>query len=81
MANRMHISPPRAENPMTNAIVEMEIRLEHQEATLTDLSDVVAQQQGQIDRLVAEVNRLRLRLEQDTAAIPSSAEETLPPHY
>ena len=67
---------------MTNAIVEMEIRLEHQEATLTDLSDVVAQQQGQIDRLVAEVSRLRERLEQDSVALHSSSnEETPPPHY
>ena len=70
-----------AEDVMTQATVELEMRLEHQEAVLNDLSDVVAAQQGQIDRLLAEVRWLRERQEQGGITIRTSAEETPPPHY
>jgi len=39
--------------------MDLEIRLAHQETMLNELSDVVAAQQTQIDRLTAELRRLK----------------------
>lgn len=66
---------------MTDAIVELEIKVAHQDATLNELSDVVAQQQQQIDRLLKEVHRLHDRLEEHVESIRTPSEEAPPPHY
>lgn len=68
---------------MTQAIVELEIRLEHQEAALNELSDVVAKQQRMIDRLLAEVRHLSsAQAQAQEAETPgSAADEVPPPHY
>ena len=66
---------------MTDAIVELEIKVAHQDATLNELSDVVAQQQQQIDRLLKEVQRLHDRLEEHVESIRTPSEEAPPPHY
>ena len=66
---------------MTQAIVELEIRLEHQEAALNDLSDIVAKQQRVIDRLLAEVRHLSSVQAQDAVTPGSAGDEAPPPHY
>ncbi|HCI00010.1 MAG TPA: SlyX protein [Alphaproteobacteria bacterium] len=66
---------------MTQAIVELEIRLEHQEAALNELSDVVAKQQRMIDRLLAEVRHLSSAQAQEAETPGSAADEVPPPHY
>ena len=66
---------------MTQAIVELEIRLEHQEAALNDLSDIVAKQQRVIDRLLVEVRHLSSVQAQDDATAGSAADDAPPPHY
>ena len=66
---------------MTQAIVELEIRLEHQEAALNDLSDIVAKQQSVIDRLLAEVRYLSAVQAQDATTPSSAADAAPPPHY
>ena len=66
---------------MTQAIVELEIRIEHQEAALNDLSDIVAKQQSVIDRLLAEVRYLSAVQAQDATTPSSAADEAPPPHY
>ena len=66
---------------MTQAIVELEIRLEHQEAALNELSDVVAKQQRVIDRLLAEVRHLSSIQAQEVKTPGSAADEAPPPHY
>jgi len=66
---------------MSDAIIELEIRLAHYETVLGDLSDVVAKQQDQIDQLIAEVVRLREHHVEDNDALQLSPEDTRPPHY
>lgn len=66
---------------MTQAIVELEIRLEHQEAALNELSNVVAKQQRVIDRLLAEVRHLSSMQAQEVETPGSAADEAPPPHY
>jgi SlyX protein len=63
-------------------LIDLEIRLTHQEATLQALNDVVAAQQRVIDQLRKEIDGLKRQLRD--AAPPSIAapwEETPPPHY
>ena len=63
-------------------LVDLEIRLTHQEATLQALNDVVAEQQGMIDRLRKQVEALQRQLRDMTPAnIAEPWEETPPPHY
>lgn len=69
------------ETQMSDAIIELEIRLAHYETVLGDLSDVVAKQQDQIDQLIAEVVRLREHHVEDNDSLQLPPEDTRPPHY
>lgn len=63
-------------------LIDLEIRLTHQEATLQALNDAVAAQQGLIDQLRKEVAALKRQLRDATPAnIAAAWEETPPPHY
>ncbi|MER2508396.1 SlyX family protein [Amaricoccus sp.] len=64
-------------------LIELEIALTHQEATLRDLSDIVRTQADQIDLLRALLDRLALRLAAAEAALPDDAPEAdrPPPHW
>jgi SlyX protein len=63
-------------------LVDLEIRLTHQEATLQALNDVVAEQQRLIAQLRKEVETLKRQLRDMTPMnIAAPWEETPPPHY
>jgi SlyX protein len=63
-------------NAVEPRIVDLEVRYMHLEKLLQELSDVLAQQEKTIARLVAEVTELRERLPDDGAR-PNEP----PPHY
>lgn len=67
---------------MNERLIDLEIRLTHQEATIDALSDVVARQQKAIERLEAQLAALleQLRAQAQPSVIPAS-EEKPPPHY
>ena len=63
-------------------LADMETRLAHFERLSEDLSDVVARQSKEIDRLKTQVSALSSRvldLQQDWR--PGAADEKPPPHY
>ena len=63
-------------------LIDLEIRLTHQEATLQALNDVIAEQQRLIAQLSKEVETLKRQLHDMTPAnIAEPWEETPPPHY
>lgn len=63
-------------------LIDLEIRLTHQEATLQTLNDVVAEQQGLIAQLRKEVEALKRQLRDMTPAnVAEPWEESPPPHY
>ncbi len=63
-------------------LIDLEIRLTHQEATLQTLNDVVVEQQGLIAQLRKEVEALKRQLRDMTPAnVAEPCEETPPPHY
>jgi SlyX protein len=63
-------------------LIDLEIRLTHQEATLQTLNDVVVEQQGLIAQLRKEVEALRRQLRDMTPAnVAEPWEEPPPPHY
>ena len=68
---------------MTDArLIDLEIRLTHQEATLQALNDVIADQQRVIDQLRKEVEILKRQIrDMSPANIAAPWEETPPPHY
>ena len=63
-------------------LIDLEIRLTHQEATLQALNDVIADQQRLIDRLAKDMETLKRRMRDAAPAdVAPPWEETPPPHY
>lgn len=63
-------------------IIDLEIRIAHQEKAIAELNDALVAQQRLIDRMSAEIVHLRDRLAAiQPAQIATAAEETPPPHY
>ena len=60
-------------------IVELELRSMQQEAFLQELSSVLAEQQRAVDRLLAEVDLLRSKV-QEPGVVDASRNDR-PPHY
>lgn len=70
------------DNHTESRIIELEMRLTHQDMTLQTLSDALVRQQRVIERLDGEV--LALKQQMQALAQPNIAsmgEETPPPHY
>lgn len=63
-------------------IVDIETRLTYQEATLQELSDVIARQQKTLDSLGAQLELIRqqMRAQAQFDVLPT-AQEPPPPHY
>jgi len=67
---------------MDDRIVDLETRLAFQEDAIQQLSDVVAEQQCEIDRLLRDLRVMQAQLRQAMPAdVALQAEETPPPHY
>jgi SlyX protein len=63
-------------------LIDLEIRLTHQENHIEELDKVIFQQQKAIDLLSEQVKYLQQKLKNSTEAnILSAAEESPPPHY
>ncbi len=61
-------------------VIDLEIRLTHQEATLEELNTVLVRQQRAMDALALQVVALREQLRAASMPAPPS-DDTLPPHY
>ena len=61
-------------------VIDLEIRLTHQEATLEELNAVLIRQQRMIDALALQVSTLREQLHAANTPLPP-ADDTPPPHY
>jgi len=63
-------------------IDELEVRLAHQDLSMSELSNEVYRQQQQIAQLEAAVRQLAARLESSEEARPAGyPEKEVPPHY
>ena len=62
-------------------LVELETRLAFQEHTLQEMSDTVARQQAEIDRLARALKETQERLRGISPSIAERTDETPPPHY
>ena len=68
--------------PEGSKIVDLEIRLTHQEAAIEEMNMVLLEQHGMIESLKAELSRLQRQLQDVSASnIADLSEETPPPHY
>lgn len=66
---------------MESRIETLEVKLAYQEETIEALNQVIIKQQGQIDLLIAEFQRLKQQQEQGGEFVRAESEETPPPHY
>jgi SlyX protein len=67
---------------MTDRLEAIEIKLAHLERAVTEISDVVARQQKELDRAIDRSQRLMEKiaaLESDSG--PSATADEKPPHY
>ena len=70
------------ESAMDDEIVELQSRLAFQEQTILELSDVLARQQTEIDRLKSDLERVQQQFRElldFQSQLPG--EEPPPPHY
>ena len=67
---------------METKIIDLEIRLTHQENHIEELDKIIYQQQKTIDTLKEQLSNLEKRLKTATENnILSPSEESPPPHY
>lgn len=62
-------------------LTELEIKASFTDDLVEQLNQVIIRQQGQIDALVFEVQRLRQQLPDATDGSPNHPRDELPPHY
>ena len=65
----------------SHRFVELETRLAFQEHALQELSDNVARQQAEIDRLTRALKETQERLRGVSAPVEELSKEPPPPHY
>ena len=80
-ADRPECVSNAAMNTADPRLTELEIKLSYAEDLLDTLNTLVARQQDQIDRLLAEVADLKRRQPQDAQPAFRSLRDELPPHY
>ena len=67
---------------MENRIIELESKLIFQDETISELNNIITDQQQQLDRLREEIRLLSLRIASVAEASNTSEEkEPPPPHY
>ena len=67
---------------MENRIEKLEIKLSYQDDTVQALSDIVARQDQEIERLKLEMKELKEKFQDiNVSAVKPQEEETPPPHY
>jgi len=75
----------KTDSQITEQIVELESRLAFQEHGITELNEIITDQQAQIDRLLATVElldaRLSLMATDGSGEQASRPEDEVPPHY
>jgi SlyX protein len=69
------------DHPEFRRFIELETRLAFQERTLQELSDTVARQQTEIDRLTRVLKETQERLRGISQPIEEQSKEPPPPHY
>ncbi|MEO5572996.1 MAG: SlyX family protein [Gammaproteobacteria bacterium] len=63
-------------------LIDLEIRITHQEATLQEFNDIIVAQQKLIDGLTRQIGVLQQHIAaQAQFNIATLSEETPPPHY
>jgi len=68
------------DHSLESRVIDLEIRLTHQEAAIWELSDSIIRQQRVIEELTLQIAALRRQLATGPP-VASSGEEGPPPHY
>ena len=68
-------------DPLTQRLIQLEIKASFAEDLLDKLDQVVIDQQAQIDRLKRELQLLRQQTSTDADPTPRNMRDELPPHY
>ena len=67
---------------MENKIIDLQSKLAFQDQTISELNDVITDQQNQLDQLREEIRLLNLRIASVAEQANTSEEkEPPPPHY
>ncbi len=69
------------DSPLQQRCIELETRLAFQEQALHEISDTVARQQTEINRLTRMLKETQERLRHVSSPVGKPSEEPPPPHY
>jgi SlyX protein len=65
---------------LEDRITELEIKFSHQDHLVNELNQIISNQQLSIDRLIKEIQDLKLSVE-GSAQSSRTLEDDVPPHY
>lgn len=69
---------------MEEKLIELETKFSYQEDLLSDLNEIVARQQRQLDELISEMSGIKEQLQDAVGRNPAGGQEEQiekPPHY
>ncbi|WP_452027532.1 SlyX family protein [Azospirillum palustre] len=75
------MDPALEHRRLEERLADLESRLAHHERMAEEMSDVIFAQGQTIDRLTAQMRRMRDRVEAAEYAIASPQDDRPPPHY
>ena len=66
---------------LEDRITELEIKFSHQDQLVDELNKIILNQQMSIDKLINEIQNLKISIEGNAGQVNRTLEDDVPPHY
>ena len=66
---------------LEDRITELEIKFSHQDHLVDELNKIISNQQISIDKLINEIQNIKISLEGSASQSNRTLEDDVPPHY
>ena len=66
---------------LEDRITELEIKFSHQDQLVDELNKIISNQQISIDKLINEIQNIKISLEGSASQSNRTLEDDVPPHY
>ena len=66
---------------LEDRITELEIKFSHQDQLVDELNKIISNQQITIDKLILEIQNIKISIEGNTSQNNRTLEDDVPPHY
>ena len=66
---------------LEDRVTELEIKFSHQDHLVDELNKIITNQQMSIDKLINEIQNLKISIEGNAGQANRTLEDDVPPHY